>query len=1086
MKRMAVTLGAAAAATLPFLASVGACSHPSDSSGPVTPESDTRALVARVQKAYTSTTPSADERSTLTLPLLASGGALRFEPFGGGISPDFGPVTQKTTGRRAHVTLPTTIASPFRVTDIASGTTILAALEGATGAAAEVVDGFVVFRNAIGSADRSSGRAHVLHRAHPEGTEDWVLFDEAPAIPRLRYRVDLAKGVAGLRLVSNTLEFLDDTGNPYLRVAPPIVVGADGKRHDARIRVEGCNYDGDPRAPWGRPVVKPGASSCTVIVGWGHAEALPDPSYPALVDPAWTTTGSMTVKRWYHIATLLNDGRVLVAGGQMDNSTIHQSAELYNPASGVFASTGKMKSGRTKMTACATGAGLVMVGGGINSLASTLASVEAFDPGAGSWSDLGSMNTARAFHTMTVLPTGEVLAAGGEAGQAIASAELYNPVTNTWLATQSMQVTRAKHTATLLDDGRVLVTGGESAATPVNSAERYFRTSESWTLTPAMSNARSSHTATMLDNGRVLVAGGDGSQVVKTAQLWDNDAVQWIDVPDMATPRRYHTASKLINGRVVIAGGHLPPSQPPAGYQQSAEIFDPSGPLWDLGGDMKTGRIHHRAITLNTGKVMVTGGQGTAGTLSTCELFELQKNGQACAGANECTSGFCVDGVCCDTACTGICMACTQALKGQGQDGACEPIAAASDPESECEQLGDGTCQTLGTCDGNGACATQGGLQCQPSTCVDGENQQNAYTCDTAGECLPNGESSCLPYLCVGTGCLATCTTAADCQLGGACILGACVAPGGNGSPCGSNFDCTSGSCVESVCCDSACNGQCQSCREANKDSGPDGVCGQSKVGLACGTTTCVGGIQNGDQCTVNGTCEPASIPCAPYLCADANYCSTTCTIDADCKSGNYCDGNVCKARLDLGGACSEAKQCLSGFCTDWVCCDKACGGNVTTDCLGCSTLVGASANGTCTELDNTPCLQGTCSAGICLDGKDAGTDAAPDVVQDAPPADAKPDVPPADAKPETAPPDVVGDTSAPEGSAGSAGAAPGDGAAGSTGDAAAGAAGEAPPPAAGGDEGGCGCRTTGSPTSPWAWLSIAAAIGAVLSRRRR
>ena len=75
-----------------------------------------------------------------------------------------------------------------------------------------------------------------------------------------------------------------------------------------------------------------------------------------------------------------------------------------------------------------------------------------------------------------------------------------------------------------------------------------------------------------------------GVLVVTYTALGGIKAVQWIDVPDMATPRRYHTASKLINGRVVIAGGHLPPSQPPAGYQQSAEIFDPSGPLWDLGG----------------------------------------------------------------------------------------------------------------------------------------------------------------------------------------------------------------------------------------------------------------------------------------------------------------------------------------------------------------------------------------------------------------------------------------------------------------------------------------------------------------------
>lgn len=1079
MKRMAVSLGAAAAAaTLPFLASVGACSHPSESQGPASPQSETRALITRVQSTWSTQSPSFDGRVERTLPLVAAGQALRFEPFGGGISPAFGPILQKTTGRLAQVTLPSEISSPFRVADVQSGLTLAVGLEGVTGAAAEIVDGLVVFRNAIGSSDRSSGRAHVIHRAHPEGTEDWVVFDEAPAIPRLTYRVSLARGVAGLRKIDDVLEFLDSSGDPKLRVTAPLVMGADGKRHEATLRVEGCAYDTNPRAPWGRPVVAPGASYCTVVVGWGHAEGRVDPKYPALVDPSWTSTGGMTVKRWHHIAAQLDDGRVLVAGGQVENTTVHQSAELYNPASGTFASTGKMVSSRTKMATTFLGDGRVMVSGGMNSAMTTLATAEAFDPNLGSWAALASMTEPRSGHTLTVLVSGEVLAAGGEATGVLKSAELYNVVGNSWVATQPMTTPRVRHTATALDDGRVLVTGGENGVSPLSSAERYFRTSETWTATPPMVSARASHTATLLDNKRVLVAGGDGAVVVQTAQLWDNESVSWINVPDLTTARRYHSASKLINGRVVVVGGYT------GGYLQSAEIFDPGGPLWDSGGSMKTGRSHHKAVTLNNGKVLVTGGQGSAGTLTSCELFELQKNGQACLGANECTSGFCVDGVCCDNECAGLCMACTALLKGQGTDGSCEAIKAGTDPADECEQLGSGACQTLGTCDGNGACATQGGLQCQAASCLDGTNQANPWLCDTLGECKEQGSSSCLPYLCANNACLKTCTSANDCETGGACILTACVPKGGNGTPCGGNFECTNGNCVEGVCCDTPCNGQCQSCREANKDSGPDGVCGQVKTGVACGTSTCIGGVQNGDQCTATGTCEPASIPCAPYLCADAYVCSLTCTLDSECKSGNYCDNGACKPRLDLGGACAENKQCLSGFCTDWVCCDKACGGNVNSDCLGCSKLVGASADGKCTELDGTPCLTGTCSTGICLDtGKDAGQDAKADVGPDAPLADTGTDGPKSDAK--TDGPSPEGSAGA-SGAAGAGGAPPADGGAGSTTDAAAGAAGAAPPAPGGGDEGGCGCRTAGTSSSPWAWLSIAGAVAAVLSRRKR
>src|SRR5215475_9840175 len=61
----------------------------------------------------------------------------------------------------------------------------------------------------------------------------------------------------------------------------------------------------------------------------------------------WSITGSMTVARSFGAtATLLTDGRVLVAGGCVDDDpffgcpTLHASAELYNPATGTWSATG--------------------------------------------------------------------------------------------------------------------------------------------------------------------------------------------------------------------------------------------------------------------------------------------------------------------------------------------------------------------------------------------------------------------------------------------------------------------------------------------------------------------------------------------------------------------------------------------------------------------------------------------------------------------------------------------------------------------------------------------------------------------------
>ena len=114
------------------------------------------------------------------------------------------------------------------------------------------------------------------------------MFDARPAQEEIAYDVDVSR-VAGLRLVSNVLEFLDGGGAPRLRVAPPFVVDATGNRREARIAVDGCAYDTDASGPWGRPVTRGGAKACGVRVAWR------DVRYPAIVDPAWVATGSMAV-----------------------------------------------------------------------------------------------------------------------------------------------------------------------------------------------------------------------------------------------------------------------------------------------------------------------------------------------------------------------------------------------------------------------------------------------------------------------------------------------------------------------------------------------------------------------------------------------------------------------------------------------------------------------------------------------------------------------------------------------------------------------------------------------------------------------
>jgi N-acetylneuraminic acid mutarotase len=183
--------------------------------------------------------------------------------------------------------------------------------------------------------------------------------------------------------------------------------------------------------------------------------------------PQWETTGSMVTARCACTATVLPDGKVLVAGGYNGSTpwTVYASAELYDPATGTWESTGSMSGSRAGHKAMLLPNGKVLVAGGYDG--AYLTSAELYDPDTGTWTTTGSMAEGRVWHTMTLLPNGKVLVTGGENGSSTFSAltaELYDPAANgglgAWSATGSMAQARSVHTATLLPDGKVLVAGG--------------------------------------------------------------------------------------------------------------------------------------------------------------------------------------------------------------------------------------------------------------------------------------------------------------------------------------------------------------------------------------------------------------------------------------------------------------------------------------------------------------------------------------------------------------------------------------------------------------------------------------------------
>ncbi|WP_166664435.1 Kelch repeat-containing protein [Actinophytocola oryzae] len=258
--------------------------------------------------------------------------------------------------------------------------------------------------------------------------------------------------------------------------------------------------------------------------------------------------------------------------------------------------------------------GAVLLAGGTGTGGAASAATAVFDPTGDSWAAGPELGVARQHHTTTALWHGHVLVAGGAD---TASAEVFDPVARRWTPTSPMTTVRNGHTATRLRDGRVLVAGGRGALT---SAELYDPHTGGWTATGSMTDARTDHRAVLLDDGRVLVVGGllptdDSAAALTGCELYDPATGAWTATGDLRQPRAGHQAVLLFDHRVLVTGGD-PVLAPDGSFDPhglaTAELFHPWIGTWRPAPPMPGGgRGGHRAITLRSGVVVVTGGTGT-------------------------------------------------------------------------------------------------------------------------------------------------------------------------------------------------------------------------------------------------------------------------------------------------------------------------------------------------------------------------------------------------------------------------------------------------------------------------------------------
>ena len=362
-----------------------------------------------------------------------------------------------------------------------------------------------------------------------------------------------------------------------------------------------------------------------------------------VLSPVFTATGSMTADRDLPTATLLKDGKVLIAGGWKSSGSAYTldpllpTVEQFDPAAGTFVPIGSMTENRAAHTATLLQNGQVLIVGGyhdidsVNDLYLAATTAETYDPATTKFTATGSLNQKRAYHTATLLQNGKVLVAGGLYTDVsasgifvyLASAEIYDPGTAKFAAIGSMSLKRSGHTATLLQSGKVLITG-ETAELYDPGAGKFMPTAGSMTA------SRWYHTATLLPDGKVLIAGGedDSGNSSASAELYDPDTGKFTATGNMTEVRNGHTATLLQDGKVLITGGYDVANLL---MLASAEVYDPITGTFVGTHSMTAAREDHTATPLLNGTVLIAGGQtDTTSATASAELYGA--SGGSCSG----------------------------------------------------------------------------------------------------------------------------------------------------------------------------------------------------------------------------------------------------------------------------------------------------------------------------------------------------------------------------------------------------------------------------------------------------------------------
>ncbi|XXU22734.1 kelch repeat-containing protein [Sorangium sp. So ce861] len=729
------------------------------------------------------------------------------------------------------------------------------------------------------------------------------------------------------------------------------------------------------------------------------------------------------------------------------------TAELYEPLSRTFALTGSLQSARGYHTATLVEAEtaststvsweVLIIGGSADQDGppfSTVAAVERYDSARGIFEPVPGLevpaNLARLRHSATRFDVGKILVAGGSdsTDQALNTAYVYTAGPTPMFTPKTMLANRSGHAAVLLADGAlgtgdVLLTGGLYIGIAQTSGEIFNATADApedatpgtfqaitgtpeRSTFPTMLKARARHTATRLQDGRVLLAGGlNGTITGSIAQDGAEIFVDSVDgtlvrgfakmhIPLNSGPRYDHAATLLPAGDVVVTGGlaDLPdatPTQiasvdsycPLTGMVTAYDDISLDGTVLPLAGHTAT--LVNAGGSNAAGRAILIAGGGREPT-NHAELLS-RGLGEVCGRDQDCASGHCVTGVCCNTACDGACQACRASDKqvneqngfcGKAKDGtpttvncvdgtrtesACRngrsvPVRSASCAPFQCnEEKTDcaTSCATSDQCDGDkGWCTNEPGVISVPDGCPAGNASTSSGSASggsgTSSDSSASGSSTSSGGA-AGVGidpCYAPDGGSAEGTpddagtvdggtggAGGGTPSGTCVCKKPIGTACEANEQCLSGFCVDGFCCNEACMGQCEACDV----EGANGICrtvGSSDAHEAPHP-------KSHQACDGEGECQ--------------GFCDGTrrdaCTFPPE---GKLCGQRSCVNGMPTSFACNQQHECVQQDrtgCTPYAC------DPVTMDCKQrCDSEEDCDEDGLCVNNECVPLTTPTCS----------------------------------------------------------------------------------------------------------------------------